>query len=87
MVQHAEMKCDVTGISYDFKTRTGRVDMAKGNNADMRGCIDVFLRIDPKAKHIETFAGSEPDTSYHKIPASTGGWTARLPENTNADRT
>lgn len=80
MAHHPEMMCDVTAIAYDFKSRTGRVDMAVGNCVDMRGCIDVFERIDPKIKTIETFAGDQPDTSYHRSPTTKSAWASRGPE-------
>jgi hypothetical protein len=40
--------------------------MDEGNCCDMRGCIELFERIDPEVRTIYTFAGDEPDTIYKR---------------------
>jgi hypothetical protein len=40
----------------------------------MRGCIDLFKRIDPSVSTILTIAGRRKDTAY---VLTDGGWSAR----------
>lgn len=54
----------VTGLHYDFVSRTGRLNMPDCCCCDMDGCIALFKRIDPKVRCIQTFAGDTPDTKY-----------------------
>jgi hypothetical protein len=42
----------------------------------MEGCVDLFERIDPEVKRIETFVGDVPDTIYTK---TAGRWQALMP--------
>ena len=53
-------------IAYDFSTRTGDVQAAKGCYVDMKSTIDVFLAIDPRVTSIRNFAGGILDTVYQK---------------------
>ncbi|MEQ1406432.1 hypothetical protein ABK249_15990 [Neorhizobium sp. Rsf11] len=64
------------GLSYDFKTKTGRLDMALGESCDMTACIDLFQGIDPKVTTIKTYSGTKADTSYHRKGRA---WFVHLP--------
>ena len=59
-----ELKCKAKPLSYDPKTRVGRLDIVAGGCADMSGCIAAFERIDGRVQRIETYSGWEPDTVY-----------------------
>jgi hypothetical protein len=61
---HEGVQCYVENVSYDFRTRTGRIDMPEGSHTDMTGAIDLIRAIDPEARRIETFADGKPDTTY-----------------------
>jgi hypothetical protein len=61
-----ELVSPVDGLTYDFNNHTGRLDMPRGCNCDMGGCVDLFQRIDPHVKLIETYSGSKPDTVYRR---------------------
>jgi hypothetical protein len=63
---HSDLQCCVRTVSYDFRTRCGRLDMEGGDCCDMTACIAFFRAIDPQVSKIETFSGEEPDTSYIK---------------------
>lgn len=71
MTYSEQLVCSPLTLSYDFRTRTGTLMLEDGHCCDMRGCIDMFKAIDPAVKRIDTYSGSEPDTSYH-LGAS--GW-------------
>jgi hypothetical protein len=58
--------CYVKRLTYEFNTRTGRLDMPEHNCCDMTGAIALFQAIDPKVRFIETFAGGVSDTSYRR---------------------
>ncbi|GAC1040804.1 hypothetical protein [Rhizobium sp. No.120] len=75
-VYHPELQCSVLGISYDFTTRQGILNMAETNACDMPGCIAFFQRIDPKVQAIRTIAGDVDDTSYRLVGKE---WKASLP--------
>jgi hypothetical protein len=75
---HAEMKTLVKGISYDFVTKKGRVDMLKGCCADMKGCIDFFARLDKDVMRVNIFAGDRPDTS--SVNCGNDSWMEEDPE-------
>lgn len=68
--------CEVNGLTYNFKKKLGVLKMAPLNCCDMRGCIDLFKKIDRKVRRIETFAGDEPvrSTSFGKA----SGWRSIL---------
>ncbi|MCW5706768.1 hypothetical protein [Shinella sp.] len=61
-----DLMCEVHSLTYDFPTRTGRLNMAQGNATDMAGAIALFERIDPNVELISTFAGDVPDTIYRR---------------------
>jgi hypothetical protein len=63
---HRSLQCCVLSVSYDFRTRAGRLDMEAGDCCDMSGAIAFFAAIDPQVCKIETFAGAERDTAYLK---------------------
>lgn len=71
---HAELKCDVRAIFYDFASRQGVIHIDDGDCTDMTGCITLFRRIDPGVTQIQTIAGGRDDTRY----AQRGGqWVAK----------
>lgn len=77
-VYHPEFQCSVFGISYDFSTKHGVLNMDDSNACDMDGCTAFFERIDPAVKSIQTIAGEIEDTSYRLIGKE---WKANLPAN------
>jgi hypothetical protein len=58
--------CSVRSITYDFQTRTGRLDMPPITCCDMTGCINFFRAINPQVRRIETYAGGRRDTFYQR---------------------
>ena len=77
MTYLSELQCDVLKLQYDFIMLEGTLDMPEGNCCDMRGCIDLFKKIDPRVSRISTFAGGVQDTAY-RLNAD-GRWIARAP--------
>lgn len=73
MVFRSDLLCEVSGLSYDFKTLTGALRMSSWNCCDMSACIALFEGIDAGVKRIYTFAGDKPDTIYAR---SARGWRA-----------
>ena len=63
-VQHDQFMCKVKDLAYDFAKKTGTLHMAPADCCDMQGCVDLFERIDPRVRRIETFAGDKVDTIY-----------------------
>lgn len=61
-----DLKCEVTGLSYDFEERRGILRMPQYNACDMMGCISLFAAIDPDVERIDTFAGDKKDTCYRR---------------------
>lgn len=70
-VYRSDLVCEVGRISYDFGSRTGRIDVAAGQTSDMGGCIRLFLRIDADVEVIIETAEGEPDTTFTRV---TGKW-------------
>jgi hypothetical protein len=68
-----QMMTTVQRITYDWTTRTGRVDMPAYCCVDMSGCVAFFEALDPEVGCIETFAGPLPDTYYVRTGRR---WTA-----------
>lgn len=60
----ARFKCCVLSLDYDFTRHVGRVIMREWDCCDMIGCIEVFEKIDPKVKEVETYSGEKLDTFY-----------------------
>ena len=56
---HSDLQCCVRTVSYDFRTRCGRLDMEGGDCCDMTACIAFFRAIDPQVSKIETFSGED----------------------------
>ena len=56
----------VRWLRYDVQSQCGMVQMDKYCCTDMSGAIDLFQRIDPAVRRIETWADQEPDTLYVK---------------------
>ena len=75
-VQRWDLQTAVDSLAYDFNAATGRLYMPDGVCTDMSGCIALFTAIDPKVRHIVTFAGGKQDTTYHRDGAH---WEARKP--------
>ncbi len=74
--------CHIRSLSYDFETKTGQMDFPELNCCDMEFAIGVFLKIDPRAVAIDTFAGGKPDTRYRLVGGGKGvkGWIASVPK-------
>lgn len=70
-----DVQCYVRELTYDFKQRTGRLDLEDGSCTDMKGCIELFKRIDPEVHSIETIAGGRKDTKYHLTDGKWEAWT------------
>jgi hypothetical protein len=45
---------DLNRLDYDFRARKGRLYMPPHSTCDMKGCLDLFLCIDPEVRRIET---------------------------------
>lgn len=75
MEYRRDLVCEVTGLSYDFDNRLGRLEIAANQCCDMGGCIRLFEGIDPKVEMIETFAGGKSDTIFKREP---DGWRSVL---------
>jgi hypothetical protein len=65
--------CRVRWMTYDFRSRTGRLDFPAGDCCDMTGAVSIFTAIDPEVRAIETYAGGEPDVFYRR---NGRGWSA-----------
>ena len=52
-----DVQCFVRELRYDFGQRMGRLMLEDGSCADMRGCIELFKKIDAKVQAIATYAG------------------------------
>lgn len=77
-MQHDELQCDVRAVRYDFDKKVGELFMDDGDCCDFTGCIDLFLRIDPAVKRINTFSGEAEDTIY--VRDRDGKWAASMPK-------
>ena len=78
-VTHLGLLSYVSGLAYNFVERSGHLDMSADSCCDMKGCIELFERIDPGCRRIDTFAGAKPDTIYVRLAG--GRWTAYEPPN------
>ena len=58
-VYRSELVCDVRGMAYDFDRHLGTLLLASEDCCDMRGCIELFEKVDPEVQRIEIFAGEE----------------------------
>jgi hypothetical protein len=72
------LKCGAESLSYDFRTREGRLDMPAGQCCDMDGAVKLFAEIDRKVQTVRTFAGGKADTVYRKDEGGGSGWGAHL---------
>lgn len=70
--------CGVRELTYDFRTRVGRLHLPDLECCDMAGCLEIFTHIDPDVTRIETFSGRRPDTVYQRVD---GTWTAYWPRS------
>ena len=66
--------CTPLQLHYSFELRHGALYLAKGHCCDMRGCIDLFRRIDPAVRSIQTYSDGTEDT-YYELD---GEWKAKL---------
>lgn len=73
---HGWLQCDIEQLSYDFRTRTGRLDFPECNCCDMEGAIEIFTSIDPGVLSIVTYAAGKLDTVYMLLGKE---WQAFLP--------
>lgn len=71
---HRGTQCDAHRVTYDFKTRSGRLDIGNGGCCDMSGCISLFQQIDPAVASITTYSDGDIDTIYTR---TAGKWSAR----------
>lgn len=72
-VRHDGLMCRVRRLEYDFETRRGALFLPPCNCTDMGGCIALFRRVDRHVKRIETWAGTDQDTTYVR---GADGWQA-----------
>jgi hypothetical protein len=78
---------EVKSLRYDFDQQAGDLYMAECCCCDMSACIQIFERIDPKVRRIQTWAGGARDTIYtrhkpsqHNRPDNErDDWRAALP--------
>lgn len=54
----------VQSISYDVRTRTGRIVMCRGSHSSMHGASKLFARIDPEVRRIEAYG---PDNALEIV--------------------
>lgn len=70
-----DVQCFVRELRYDFGQRMGHLMLEDVSSTDMRGCIELFKKIDPDVQAIATYAGGKRDTGYVLID---GKWEARI---------
>jgi hypothetical protein len=71
-----DLGCFLRELRYTWVTKTGIIIFPPANCCDMKGCIQLFKRIDPKVICIRTYAEEEPDTIYRYVD---GEWCAYIP--------
>jgi hypothetical protein len=74
---NTKLQCEIVGLQYDFKAKTGLLYMGENSCCDMGGCLDLFKAIDKGVRIILTYSGSAQDTSYYKL--NDKEWSAYLP--------
>lgn len=70
-----DVQCFVRELRYDFAQRMGHLILEDGSCTDMRGCIELFKKIDPEVQAIATYAGGKRDTGYL---FKDGKWESRV---------
>lgn len=70
-----ELMSYVRRIEYDYALQCGNVYMPASGCTDMAGAINLFTRIDPNVRRIDTFADGVLDTQYK---FQHGKWGAQL---------
>jgi hypothetical protein len=70
-----DVQCFVRELRYDFKQRMGHLMLEYGACTDMRGCINLFKKIDTDVQAIATYAGGRRDTAYL---LKDGKWESRV---------
>ena len=73
-VYHDGLQCWVLGLTYDFASRTGRLNMEEGACCDMTGCIRLFEAIDPRVLVVQTFSGEKQDTEFRHSKTGIAWW-------------
>jgi hypothetical protein len=73
-IWYAKLVTYVNHITHDVRKHVGALYMPSGMCTDMSGAIDLFKRIDPKVRRIDTFSGDQPDAFY--IKSANGTWKA-----------
>jgi len=76
VVYRSEPVCDVRRMAYDFDRHLGTLLLASENCCDMRGCIELFEKVDPD---VQIFAVKTPDIIYFKTDYEE--WQAVQPES------
>jgi hypothetical protein len=66
--------CFAEAVEYHPALRLGVLRLPKGSCCDMSGCIELFRRLDPDVRRIETFSGDVRDTRYERD--GNGKWDA-----------
>jgi hypothetical protein len=61
MGYRSDLVCEVSALSYDFETQTGKLDMAPSQCCDMAGCVELFEKIDADVRPL-------PATSRRSMP-------------------
>lgn len=59
-----DVQCFVRELRYDFRARSGVLELENSSSTDMRGCINLFKTIDPDVRSILTISGGRRDTAY-----------------------
>src|SRR5262245_48853509 len=59
-----KLMCHIMSLSYDFRTREGKIYFPEGECCDRNWCVALFIGIDPAVLLIRTYSGDEPDTAY-----------------------
>lgn len=70
-----DVQCFVRELRYDFSQRMGHLMLGDRSCTDMRGCINLFKKIDPDVQGIATYAAGKRDTAY---VLKDGKWEARV---------
>jgi hypothetical protein len=68
-----DLGCAVLNLSIDFVAKSGKLFVPDSQCTDMGRTIDLFTKVFPEIKLIETFAGDKEDTKYY---CHDGNWEA-----------
>lgn len=67
MVGREDVMSVVESLSYEVRSRRGRLNLPADCCADRDGAIRIFTDIDPGVKFVEVYAGGDPDAVYEKV--------------------